>query len=199
MEIYKDIQRIAEDNYGIIRTKDIVKAGLRREVLSRMVEEGVLNQESRGIYILSGEWPDEYVMLQKKYPKCIFSYGTAMYFWGMSDRVPDPIAVSVSQGYNASCLKRAYSTIQVHFVKRQWWEVGITETDSPQGGKIKVYDKERCICDLIRDKENVELQVYTQAITDYFKSNEKNIRRLLKYAELFSVENKARFYMEVLL
>lgn len=100
MEIYKDIQRIAEDNHGIIRTRDIVKAGLRREVLSRMVEEGVLNQESRGIYILSGEWPDEYVMLQKKYPKCIFSYGTAMYFWGMSDRVPDPIVVSVSQGYN---------------------------------------------------------------------------------------------------
>lgn len=74
---------------------------------------------------------------------------------------------------------------QVHFVKKQWWKVGITETDSPQGGKIKVYDKERCICDLIRNKENVELQVYTQAITDYFKSNEKNIRRLLKYAELF--------------
>lgn len=199
MEIYRVVQRIAEDNYGIIRTKDIVEAGLRREILSRMVEEGILDKEERGIYTLSGEWPDEYVLLQKKYPQCIFSYGTAMYFWGMSDRVPDPMDVSVPQGYNASCLKRAYPKIRVHFVKKQWMKVGIAKRDSPQGGKIKVYDKERCICDLIRDKENIEMQVYTQAIKDYFKSNEKNIRRLSKYAEFFSVKKKVQSYMEILL
>ena len=199
MEIQKAIERIAEDHNGIIRTKDIVNAGLRREVLPQLVKEGILDKESRGVYILSGEWADEYAMLQKKYPQCIFSYGTAMYFWGMSDRVPDPISVSVPQGYNASCVKKAYPTIQVHFAKKQWWEIGITETDSPQGGKIKVYNKERCICDLIMDKEKIELQLYTQAIKDYFRDGKKDIRRLLKYAELFSVEKRVRSYMEVLL
>lgn len=199
MEISKTIEHIAEENNGIIRTKDIVKAGMRREILPRLVKEGVLDKESRGIYVLSGEWTDEYSLLQKKYPKCIFSYGTAMYFWEMSDRVPDPISVSVPQGYNASCVKQCYPTIRVHFTKKQWWEIGITEICSPQGGKIKVYNKERCICDLIRDKENIEMQIYTQAMKDYFKDDEKNIRRLLKYAELFSVEKKVRSYMEVLL
>lgn len=199
MDIYRAIKNISEENNGIIRTKDIVKAGMRREVLARLVKEGVLDKEGRGIYVLSGDWPDEYSLLQKKYPKCIFSYGAAMYFWGMSDRVPDPMNVSVPQGYNATCVKQSYPTIQVHFVRERWWEVGATETTSPQGGKIRVYNKERCICDLIRDKESIEMQVFTQAIRDYFRDNEKNIRRLQKYAELFSMEEKVRPYMEVLL
>lgn len=199
MDIHKAIEHIAEENNGIIRTKDIVNAGLRREILARLVKEGVLDKEGRGIYVLSGEWPDEYSLLQKKYSKCIFSYGTAMYFWDMSDKVPDPINVSVPQGYNATCVKQSYPAIQVHFVKERLWEVGITEIVSPQGGKITVYNKERCICDLIKDKENVEMQVFTQAIREYFRDSEKNIRRLQKYAELFSVEKKVRSYMEVLL
>lgn len=199
MDIHRAIEHIAEENNGIIRTRDIVNAGMRREVLARLVKEGVLDKEGRGIYVLSGEWPDEYVLLQKKYPKCIFSYGAAMYFWGMSDKVPDPINVSVPQGYNATCVKQSYEAIQVHFVKERLWEVGVAETVSPQGGKIKVYNKERCICDLIKDKEHVEMQVFTQVIRDYFKDSEKNIRRLQKYAGLFSAEEKVRSYMEVLL
>lgn len=199
MDIYKIMEDIAEENNGIIRTKDVVNAGVRREVLARLVEEGILDKESRGIYVLSGEWLDEYAFLQKKYPQCIFSYGTALYFWGLSGRLPDPISVSVPQGYNASCIKRMYAEIQVHFVRRQWWETGITETNSPQGGKLKVYDRERCICDLVRDKEKIELQVYTQALRDYFRSDKKDIRRLLKYADFFSIEKIIRSYMEVLL
>lgn len=199
MDVLKLIEHIAEENNGIIQTKDIVKAGIRREVLARLLEEGILDREERGIYVFSGEWPDEYSLLQKKYPKCIFSYGSAMYFWGLSDRVPDPLHVNVPQGYNASCVKKSYPTIHVHFVKKRFWEIGSTEIVSPQGGRIRVYDKERCICDLIRDKENVEMQVFTQALKDYFRDKGKNIHRLQKYAELFSMEKKVRSYMEVLL
>ena len=38
MEIQKAIERIAEDHNGIIRTKDIVNAGLRREVLPQLLK-----------------------------------------------------------------------------------------------------------------------------------------------------------------
>lgn len=199
MEEYKIIESIAEKNHGIIRTKDIVQAGIRREVLSHFVKEGVLDRESRGIYVLAGNWADEYAIIQKKYPKCIFSYGTALYFWELSDRVPDPISISVPQGYNATCVKQFQQGIQTHFVKKLWWGIGIEEINSPQGSKINVYNRERCICDLIRDKDSMEMQVYTQAVKDYFINSEKDIRRLLKYADIFSIEKKVRTYMEVLL
>lgn len=198
MTVKERIKEISEENHGIIKTSDVSKAGIRREVLAELLKDGFIERESRGIYVLAGRWVDEYAILQKKYSKGIFSYGTALYFQGLSDKVPDPISISVPQGYNASLLKKECENVTIHYVKSDWWEVGIVEGTSPQGGYVRHYNMERCICDLVRDKENVEIQLYTQAVKDYFKNKDKNIRRLLKYAQLFQIEEKIRTYVEVL-
>ena len=62
---------------------------------------------------------------------------------------------------------------------------------------MKLYDRERCICDLIRDKTQVDVQLYTQAIKEYFKIK-PDYRKLLKYSRKFGIEEKVRTYMEVL-
>ena len=62
---------------------------------------------------------------------------------------------------------------------------------------MSLYDKERCICDLIRNKDKIEMQLYSQAMKEYFKGK-SNPRKLLKYSKLFKIEDKVRSYMEVL-
>lgn len=39
---------------------------------------------------------------------------------------------------------------------------------------MSLYDKERCICDLIRNKDKIEMQLYSQAIKEYFKGKIRN-------------------------
>ena len=80
---------------------------------------------------------------------------------------------------------------------KEFYDLGITETQSPQGGLIRLYDKERCLCDLIKDKNQIEKQLYVQAIREYFKAR-PNVRKLLKYGKAFGIEEKIRTYMEVL-
>lgn len=65
-------------------------------------------------------------------------------------------------------------------------------------GNVSLYDKERCICDLIRNKDKIEMQLYSQAMKEYFKGK-SNPRKLLKYSKLFKIEDKVRDYMEVLM
>ena len=60
-----------------------------------------------------------------------------------------------------------------------------------------LYDKERCICDFIKDKNKVDVQIYTQAIKDYFKGN-VDIGKLLKYSKILKLEEKVRTYTEIL-
>ena len=62
---------------------------------------------------------------------------------------------------------------------------------------MRLYDRERCICDLIRDKKEMDMQLYTQALKDYFRTG-PNSRRLLKYGKQFGIEEQIRTYMEVL-
>lgn len=102
------------------------------------------------------------------------------------------------QGYNASHIKKRYEDLQVHYVKKDLYELGKTEIKSPQGNLIPVYDIDRTICDIIIDREKIDKQIFTEAIKRYFKSQNKNLRRLIKYSRLFKIENEIRKYMEVL-
>ena len=191
------IYNAAEHTDGIIRTSEIEKLGIGRYNLSNLVEQGVLVRESHGIYSVSNEHPDEYYLIQVRSDKLLFSYGTALFLHGLSDRVPNIIDVTLPQGYNASRLKKSNKSIRVHYVRPEYLEYEVEELETPQGYKVKVYSRERCICELIKKPNSVDKQIYTQAIKQFFNEL-KSPRKLLNAAKSFDVEEQVRKYMEVL-
>lgn len=195
--ILDTIQGIASKNSGLATTKQIEEAGVSRPRIKAYVDAGKLVRVRRGYYALRGELPDEYVALQSRCSKAVFSLGTALYFWGLSDRTPHIMDMSVPQGTNVSRIKRDFPDIRFHYVAADVLELGKTETVSPQGGQVILYDKERCICDLICARNHVDMQLYTQAIKDHYKGH-PNLRKLLKYGRQMGIENQIRTYMEVL-
>jgi len=195
--IWNQIEHIAEGNNGILTTAQVEAAGISRTVLKRYIEKKQLIRVNKGLYILGHGMADEYVLLQVRSGKALFSYGTALFLWGLSDRTPHTIDLTVPHGTNVSKIMRDNPHVRFHYVQAPLFEIGKTETVSPQGGTVRLYDKERCICDLIRDKKEMDMQLYTQALKDYFRTG-SNTRRLLKYGKVFGVEEQIRTYMEVL-
>ncbi|SFQ38964.1 Transcriptional regulator, AbiEi antitoxin, Type IV TA system [Lachnospiraceae bacterium XBB1006] len=191
------VKAIIESLGGIASAKELEAAGVSRLLLYQGMINGVISKESHGKYIITDNQPDEYRMIQNRSEKMIFSYGTALFLLGMSDRVPHELDITVPQGDNVSRIKRDYENTRFHYCKKELWDLGITDIITPQGYKVKVYDLERCICDLIRDKKNVDSQIYTQALKEYF-SGKCNPRKIVKYARQFNIESKVRTYMEVL-
>ena len=195
---YNIIKSIAENSDGIVTTKQIEEAGLSRTIIKNYIDQDLLIRETKGVYTISSTLVDEYKLLQKRSEKIVFSYGTAIYLHGMSDRVPHMLDVTIPQGYNVSRIKKDHPNVRFHYVKFEWWGLGLTKMLTPMGAKVLVYDKERCICDLINHKKNIDIQLYTQAIKEYFKSS-ADVRKVLKYGKVFGIEEKIRTYMEVLL
>ena len=196
-QIWERIQAIAEKNNGFIKTAQVEQLGISRPMLRKYTEAGKLEQVCKGLYILASDMADEYALLQARSKFAVFSYGTALFLWGLSDRTPHTYDITVPRGTNVSLLKRDNPNLRCHYVQPDTYEMGISETVSPQGATVRLYDKERCICDLIRDKNQVDMQLYSQAIKDYFKTKPNN-RKLLKYGKIFGIEEKIRTYMEVL-
>lgn len=196
--IWLKIKELAASGNGIVSTKQVEYMGISRVTLKKYVDDNRLIRIRKGLYTLCQELPDEYVVLQTRSSKAIFSYGTALFFWGLSDRTPHFIDMTVPQGTNVSALKKDYPQARFHYVVKGIYSIGIAETQSPQGGLIRLYDKERCLCDLIRDKKDMDMQLYTQTMKDYFRSG-ADCRRLLKYGKEFGIEEQIRTYMEVLL
>lgn len=195
--IWEQIKLLAENSDGFIRTAQVEAAGISRPMLKKYMDGGQLERVRKGLYSLKNGLADEYSLLQAQYPKAVYSYGTALFLWGMSDRTPHLIDITVPHGTNLSRLRRDNPDLRCHYVKKEFYELGVTKTVSPQGGSVCLYDKERCICDLIRDKDRMEMQLFTQAMKEYF-GGKTNPRKLLKYGKRFGIEDKVRMYMEVL-
>jgi hypothetical protein len=62
-----------------------------------------------------------------------------------------------------------------------------------------MYDQERTICDLVRNRSRFEIQDYQTALKTYIAKKDKDLNRLMKYAKLFHVDGIIQQYMEVML
>lgn len=196
--VLERLRAIAEVSGGYLMTRQAEEAGISRGRLKQYVDSGELIQVCKGRYILPDTAMDEYALIQSRSRRAIFSYGTALFFWGLSDRVPHVFDMTVLQGTNVTRIRRDHPDVRFHYVQADLHPLGQTETRSPHGNSILLYDKERCICDMIRSRKQADMQLYTQAIKDYF-AHHPNIRKLLKYGKQFGIEDKIRTYTEVLL
>ena len=183
----------------VITNKEAEELGYTRHNLSELTESGQLERLRPGLYQLKGKVIEDFVLISSNSNRIIFSHQTALYLHDLYDRTPNVFHISVPQGYNASHIKKRYEDLQVHYVKKELYELGKTGIKSPQGNLIPVYDIERTICDIIIDREKIDKQIFTEAIKRYYKSPNKNLRRLIKYSRLFNIEDGIRKYMEVLL
>lgn len=194
---YEDKLNKLVDQNGLVKTSEIEEAGIARYRIKDYVESGFLVRESRGIYSVASEMTDEYAAIQRRSDKLVFSYGTALFFHGLSDRVPSTVDVTVPQGYNVSRIKKDHANLRFHYVKPELLSFGTETLRSPQGSRVVVYDKERCICDIVKDYSHIDKQLFTQVIREFFK-NDYSVRKLVKTAQTIGVEEEIRKYMEVL-
>lgn len=58
---------------------------------------------------------------------------------------------------------------------------------------------DRTLCDIIKNKKKMDIQVFQTAVREYMKSNRKNLPNLINYARILKIEDTVRTYTEVLL
>lgn len=197
MDNFEKILKIMKDNGGYITTKELTENNINRYFLTKMIEKKQINRISRGYYGLIGYNADEYYKIISVSEKAVFSMNTALYLHNLSDRTPLVFDITVPYYYGG--VLRTNKNVNLYFVRSSILNLGKMEMESPFGMKIKVYDKERTICDIVKNKNNMDMEIFSKAIKNYIKSDDKNLNRLMKYAKELKVENKIREYMEVIL
>lgn len=181
---------------GYLTTKDVVEHDIPRIYLSRLVQERVIERVGRGVYIKSNEIPDDMVILQKKSKNAIYSHMTALYLYGLSNRIPIKYDITVNQGYNGKL--QTENNVNLFYIKRNLLELGLTSYNLSSGYKIKIYNLERTICDIIKNKNRLDQEIVNKAIREYFYSKNKNILKLYEYAKKLKIYDKVRNTFEVL-
>lgn len=190
------VLKIMKNNKGIITSSQIESYGIPRVYLSKMVEKNIIERIERGIYVTKDYEYDEYYLFQLKYPKTVFSYNTALYFYEMTERTPIKMDVSISKNYNPHRFK---DIVNVYRINDELFELGIVYKKSPQGMKVRTYNLERTICDIIKDKDSIDIEIRNKAIKKAIKSKEFNASKMFEYAKKMNIYDKVKNYMEAII
>lgn len=191
------ILRLAEENNGTVTSSMVTAAGFSRSVLKYLCDNGKLERSGRGVYILPEVWDDEIYILQTRYKRGVFSHDTALFLWGLTDRTPNRYCMTFPSAYNISSAKK--DNIKLSQSVESLYELGLTEIKTPAQNTVKVYNRERTLCDILRKGSRTDIQIITQAFKEYVKLPDKNIALLSEYSERLKVSEKVRSYLEVLI
>lgn len=186
------ISQIMNTNNGMISTRMIEPLNINRQYLSIMENNNDIEKVSRGIYLSPSVFEDSYFSFQQKYKKAIFSHMNALYFYGMTEEFPYNYTVTVPQRYHANTVNEKCN---VFYVSDDIYEMGAVDVLTPNGNKVRTYDKERCICDIIRSKGRMDPEQVKKSIKQYIQSKDKNIKKLSDYAKKMGISEKV---MEVI-
>lgn len=194
MNYRKQIEIHLKRSGGIITSAYCRENNIPTVYLSRLAKEGKLFRVQKGIYITKDGDYDEYYFFQYQYRKAIFSYETALFLLGVTDKIPWRIDVTVYNGYK---FNEKQDTLNINYVKKSIYNLGIIQKKTMFGNTVNVYSYERILCDFISNKEKMEGEVYVKLIRSYSKYKDKDIHSLYEIARKMGIEDKVKEVMEV--
>lgn len=197
MSKFETLDEIVNSGNGYLLTSQVLASGISKPTLADYVDKRHMERVAHGVYLAEDAWPDDLYVLALTNSKIVFSHETALYLHGLMEREPRCISVTVKAGYNATHLRR--KGIQVYQVQADIAELGVTEIRTNYGNKVRGYDPERTICDMVRCKDSMDVQVFRYAMKEYMEGVQKNVNRLMEYAKRFGIESSIRTYTEVML
>lgn len=195
MERMEKVRQIFAENNGVVKTSQIISQGIHNRVLDKLVDEGKIVKLKRGIYkwIEDSELTDLEVLVQLL-PEAIICMHSALYHYGYTDRTPDSFHIAVDRNCNKSKLKFDYPPIKPYFLISDYINLGVEEAFIDKV-KVKIFDKERTICDIIRYSNKLDREIINKAIQGYINDNSKNVNKLIQYSKQMKAYKKVQMWI----
>ncbi len=187
-----DYEAIFNRYGGIMRTCELTKEGITYIQIQNLLEEGSVEKIKYGYY----QWQDEKAYTEASviaalFPEAVICDASAAMHYGYTDRVPEVWHIAVDNKSARNKYKMDSPRIKPHFIEADRLDIGITECDI-DGIMIKIYDRERVVCDCLRHINTMDGEVFNTIIQRYIRDEKKNAAKLMEYASKLGVEKKAR-------
>ena len=190
-----DVQRckqIFEHYGGMMRTKALEQEKIYYATIRQLMESGHIEKVRYGY----DQWVDpddfsEVSTVSRLFPDAILCMATALRYYGYSDRTPGQWHLAVSKDSGKSRFKINYPCVKPYFLEPTVLELGMT-IGNLDGHEIRIYDKDRVICDCLRYRNKMDKEIFNKAIQNYINDPGKRIPKLLEYAEPLRVKRIAK-------
>ena len=182
MRNINDIKELFRRYGGMMKTAQLTTEKVYYSDITYLVREGVIEKVRRGYYqLLDDDSLSEVVTITRLFPDGIFCMDTALRHYGYSDRTPAEWHMAVNKYSNRTRFKLDYPFVKPYFVAPEVLEIGLCEREI-DGNMVRMYDKERVICDCLRYRNKMDKEIFNKAIQAYVGDTSKSIPKLMEYS-----------------
>lgn len=186
------IRKIFSDYDYIMTTAQLSTEKLYYRDIQQMLEEGLIEKVKRGYYHWIEDFgKSEVVIINRLFPDAVLCMETALFYYRYSDRNPAEWNIAIDK--NAS---RQRTKIDYPFVKAYRVEPAILAIGETKGEidfiDVSIYDRDRTICDVLRNMNKMDKEIFNKAIQNYVKDPKKNIPNLMQYAKKLRVQKRVK-------
>lgn len=109
--------------------------------------------------------------------------------------MPVPLEVTLPHDYNSSHIE---DDIIIHKVMKKYHGVGRIMKVTMFGHEVPAYDMERTLCDLLRFREKIDVEIFKKAVQSYKRHDERDYNKLRRYARIFNISTKINELLDVI-
>lgn len=179
-----------------VRSRELVKAGVSRSELSRLVAAGKVLRVARGLYAASGYQSGEHgalVAVAKRAPRTLFCLLTALRFHELTTQAPFEVWIAI--GNKAHPPRLDYPPVRAVRYAAEALTAGVG-THRIEGVSIRVTNPAKTVADCFKFRNRIGLDVAIEALREARRSKMAAADELWRYARLNRVANVMRPYLE---
>ncbi len=190
-EIQSLIEKVMEENNGIVKKEELSKLGIDYRRITSLVEEGKLTRIKNGYYTDRMDRFSEEELVSALFPDAKLCMESALYAYGYLKDKPFGWRLAIDKNTSKSRFKMDYPKIIPFYTEPEVLELGAA-TIQIGNSEFGIYDKERMICDCLKYESKMDRQDFKAAIQAYIADEEKDISLLLDYAKARKVVKKVQ-------
>lgn len=192
-------QQIFRKNGGMLRMSQAIRSGIHRQTLRVMLDQGVIERLSRGLYQLADAAPPsqpDLAIVAAKVPQGVICLISALAFHELTTQIPHEVYLAIAR--NAEPPRLDYPPVRVFRFSDEAFTEGI-ETHDVGPVSVRIYCREKTLADCFKFRNKIGLDTCIEALRTYRQQRRFNVATLLKYAAVCRVSRVIRPYLEALL
>ena len=189
----KITENLTKGLQSLIRTTELNNLGIYSKDIGELLKAGYIERVKQGYYRLveHTENNSEAMLISQLYPDGIICMSSALFYYGYSDRTPLTWDIAIDRNVSKARFNIYYPYVKPYYIDKAHLEYGVTEAEY-EDCTLKIFDKDRLICECIKHENKMERETYNKAIISYINDTTKNITNLLEYAKKRNIHKKVR-------
>ena len=189
-----DIKTLFQKHKGYLRKQQIPDRATYSQVLE-MVKSGKIERIKRGVYYYNSKSANPVMIdINKIVPNGVLCLWSAWSYYELTLQIPQSFNIAVEK--RRKVIIPDYPPITLYCWQQEYYKLGMTQIKI-NGYTVNIYDLEKSVCDAIRYRTKIGINVASEILKTYLKRQDRNITKLMGYAKQMRIEKILRTYLEI--